>query len=322
MARLYLFRGFLARRIGGGAENWPRSRAAIVRQGTAGAVEWRALSHALRIDAADGRPLAARLFPAGRPRAAVAVASAMGVPQRHYAAFAEWLAKGGFTALTFDYRGVGGSAVALRGDRATLHEWGEQDLEGALRFLARRLPGLPRLLVAHSVGGQIAGLAPESEKLAGLVFVASSNGWWGHFRGPARAALIAAWYAGLPLLTCALGYAPLSLIGGEDLPAGIAREWVAWGRRREYVLSYARDRPAACYGRITAPLLSFAFTDDGYAPVAGVAAMTAAYPRARATLREVRPEDAGGPVGHFGFFRERFKATLWRETAAFLGAAR
>ncbi len=283
------------------------------------------MSFAIRVDADDGYPLAARLFPAsGEPRAIVAVASAMGVPQRHYAPFAAHLASAGFTALTFDYRGVGGSAPpSLRGFEATLHDWGERDLEGVLAHLERRWPSLPRLLVAHSVGGQVAGLAPRAAALSGLLFVASSSGYWGHWRGRRQAAMLASWYLALPLATRLLGFAPMRrTLGGEDLPAGVAAEWGRWGRRPDYVLSYAKGRAGACYDRIRAPLRAYAFTDDGYAPEPGVRAMVAAYPAARAEVRVVSPSEAGAPVGHFGFFRLRFRPTLWREAVEFLGRVR
>jgi predicted alpha/beta hydrolase len=36
--------------------------------------------------------------------------------------------------------------------------------------------------------------------------------------------------------------------------------------------------------------------------------------------RHVIPREVGAPaIGHFGFFRERFRDTLWRESAGWLG---
>src|SRR5205823_4768419 len=104
--------------------------------------------------------------PASRPRGAVVIASALGVPRGFYGAFAGYLAEGGLATLRFDYRGIGGSLRGpLRQCDATYHSWGEQDLAGALRFLRERHPSAPLLLVGHSVGGQLLGLLPEPDEV-------------------------------------------------------------------------------------------------------------------------------------------------------------
>jgi predicted alpha/beta hydrolase len=94
----------------------------------------------LTIHARDGFHLAADLFlPRGTPRAAALVAPAMGVPRAFYAPFGSHLAESGIAALTVDYRGIGGSRNGtLRGFRAELHDWAEQDLAGALDAIASR----------------------------------------------------------------------------------------------------------------------------------------------------------------------------------------
>ena len=47
----------------------------------------------------------------------VLIVSAMGVPQRFYADFAEWLASQGHAVMSFDYRGVGESRPAAHASR-------------------------------------------------------------------------------------------------------------------------------------------------------------------------------------------------------------
>lgn len=274
---------------------------------------------ALELSALDGTRLAADLFaPAQAPQAAVVIASAMGVPRRLYRAFARYLAQGGIAALTFDYRGIGGSGTASD-RRAQLHDWGEQDLGGALRFLSERFPSVPHLYFGHSVGGQLAGLAPGSERLRALVMVGAQHGYWRNFGGLKQAAMFAFWY-GSPLVVRAFGRLPMKrLVGGEDLPAGVALEWARWGRHPDYLWSYASARGGASYPRIQAPLLSYAISDDGYAPVRSVEALNRLYTAARTELRLVEPRSQGvKSIGHFGFFRERFADPLWREALAWM----
>ena len=45
------------------------------------------------------------------------------------------------------------------------------------------------------------------------------------------------------------------------------------------------------------------------------------YPASRTELRQVSPREVGAPaIGHFGFFRERFRDNLWRDAALWLEA--
>ena len=279
----------------------------------------------LRILARDGFPLAADLFlPAGSPRAAALVAPAMGVPRGFYAAFAEHLAREGIAAMTLDYRGIGGSrAGTLRGFRASLHDWAEQDLAGALDAIGARAPGVPLLWVGHSVGGQLFGVLEDAPVRAAL-FVGAQNGHWRLWPFVGRLGMLALWYAVVPAVVPVFGRLPAAVLGGgEDVPAGVAREWAAWGRSREYVMSYARPRGGRGFARFAGPIRSYAIADDGYAPLATVSALARCYSAARTEVRVVRPADAGTrAIGHFGFFRPRAGKALWDEASRWLlGAA-
>jgi predicted alpha/beta hydrolase len=269
----------------------------------------------VRFPARDGRLLAGTLFPAAAPRGAAVVACAMGVRRGLYARFAAHLADAGLATLTFDYRGIGESRGGpIRACDAELHDWGELDLAGAFDWMAGRHAGLPLQLVAHSVGGQIFGLV-EDAPVAGAVFVACQSGSWRLWRGARRLGMFAVWHLVLPGLARALGYVPMrALRQGEDLPAGVAAEWARWGRRDEYVWSYAGPRGGMGFTRWRGPLRAYAISDDHYAPRAGVEALAAMYARAAVELRVVAPAEVGARrIGHFDVFRPRFRETIWRE---------
>lgn len=279
----------------------------------------------LTVRARDGYPLAADLLePAGPPRGAVLLAPAMGVPRRFYRPFAAHLASRGLAALAVDVRGVGGSRPPrLRGFPATLAGWGELDLAGGLDALGARYPGAPLLWVGHSAGGQLLGLV-EDARLAGAILVGAQNGHWRLWPGlAARLGMFALWHAVIPLLVPAFGYLPMRLLGqGEDVPAGVALQWAEWGRRRAYVHSYAAPRGGLAFASYAGPLRAYAVTDDAFAPPASVDALVGCYARARTETRRVAPAELGvAAIGHFGFFRPRFEATLWREAADWLLAA-
>jgi predicted alpha/beta hydrolase len=253
----------------------------------------------LRIRAADGFPLGATLH-RGRGRDALVVAGATGVPRRFYDGFARHAAgrEAGPSVLTFDYRGVGGSRPAgLRGFAATMRDWGELDLDAALRWALRELEPDRLLVLGHSVGGQLLGHAAAADEAAAAWLVGSQSGHWRHWPPAARAGIFALWHGLIPALSRALGYFPSPWFGlGEPLPAGVARQWARWGRHPDYLL---RDRPeaAARYARLHLPLAAVSLRGDFFAPERAVRALLAMYPNAQARLVD------GGDVGHFAWFR-------------------
>ncbi|MFZ5623623.1 MAG: alpha/beta fold hydrolase, partial [Gemmatimonadota bacterium] len=226
------------------------------------------------IPALDGYPLGATLFvPARSPRAVVLLAPATGVPRRLYDAFGAFLQSEGFAVVTWDWRGIGDSGPAsLRGFAATMRGWGERDLGGAIQWAAERYDGLPLVAVGHSFGGQALGLAPNAEQLDAIVLVTAQEGYWRLWPSPRRYLYGALWYAGVPLAVAALGYFPSRRLGlGEDLPAGVAREWARWCRDPAYLGTWDG------HARLAVPLLSYCFTDDPLAPVRASDALLSRY---------------------------------------------
>ena len=106
----------------------------------------------LTLVAPDGHPLAATRYEAPAPKGVVVIAGATAVPQRFYRPFAESLAARGYIAITFDYRGVGGSApTSLVGYEMDYLDWARLDLTAVIDAVAR--PDIPLLMVGHSYGG-------------------------------------------------------------------------------------------------------------------------------------------------------------------------
>jgi predicted alpha/beta hydrolase len=269
----------------------------------------------------DGRRLAGTLRQPDAPRAAVLLAGATGVQERAYGALAEDLASRGLAVLTFDYRGIGRSRSGpLRAESATMADWGRLDLEGALGWLAGRFPGSPLLLLGHSVGGQLLGLAPTTSALRGALFVGAQAGHWRHWDGADRWKVWLAWHLILPGLARTLGYLPMQRLGmGENLPGGVAREWARCGRQREHLLSACSPQEREHYGRLGFPIRSYHFTDDTFAPRRAVEGLSHFY---RGTTLDVvtrAPADVGASaIGHFGWLKPSFRQTLWAEMGDWL----
>lgn len=280
-----------------------------------------ALVEIVEIAAADGFRLGASLFrPAAPNGRAVQIHAAAGVKQAFYADFARFLAQRGFHALTFDYRGVGRSAPThVRHIQARMQDWALLDAAAIFEFMGRECRNERQLVVGHSFGGQSVAVMPGNERVHALLAVASQSVYWGHWQGARRLGLWGLTRAVLPAATHLAGYFPGGrLPEGEDLPAGVALEWARWVHHPRYLVgALGLEERAAAF---RAPLRALAMTDDRiYAPPAAVQGLLDLYPNARKELAWIAPRDAGAErIGHFGFFRERFRDSLWEKAAAWL----
>lgn len=271
-----------------------------------------------RISAADGYGLSATVFGAERRGPVVVVNGASGVRQRYYAHFAQWLVERGATVVTYDYRGIGQSRPhRLKGFEGRMRDWGEHDFEGVLEHVERSYPGRELVVVGHSVGGQIIGMAPGNGAIARVATVAAQVGSWRLWPGASKWAFAGLWYGLMPGLTRVMGYFPGQLGIGADLPREVALEWARWCRHDDYFLGHGVSREG--YERVRVPMLSISFSDDGYAPKPAVDQLHSIYSRAQVERVHLTPADLGAKaVGHFGAFREKFAATLWERLGAFV----
>jgi len=263
--------------------------------------------------AKDGYRLGATLYGA-RSNKAVLILPATGVPQSYYAKFAAWLGGQGFQVLTFDYRGIGRSlSGSVRNVRARMRDWALLDAAAAVDFL----PGQKIHVVGHSFGGQVLGLlAPD--RIASALIVGSQSGYWRNWPPLGRVWMWPVTHFLLPGVARLHGYFPGSRFGfGEDLPKGVAIEWASWCRNPTYLVGALGVEDA--YARFAAPLRAYAFSDDPFGPLPAVEKLLELYPGARSEVRHLKPSDLGvARIGHFGFFREPFRGTLWREAQEWL----
>lgn len=285
------------------------------------------------LTARDGVALAGSFFAAeGAPRMALLVNSGTGIPRGFYARFAKHAAARGFAVLTYDYRGIGGSAPAsLVGCPARYRDWGQQDVPGAIDWLEARCPELPLVVVCHSTGGQQLGLADNVGRVGAALFVGVSTGYWRGMSWRYRLLSLVLWKAYIPLSTRVLGYAPARKVGwGENLPAGVAREWGAWCLEHDYMAAYfdgtgSRSAPdGAPFGPIhfesaRFPIRSLYFTDDPIATRANAGPLLRLFACADVETAWLDPRDVGvDELGHLGFFRARFGAPLWDDALDWL----
>ena len=300
--------------------------------GVAGALEYVAPLE-FRLGATDGYPLAARLWAPNdlsRPPVVALINAGAGIGSTYYDRFARFLAENSIPTLVYDYRGIGRSRPrSLRGFTASVEEWGSKDCAAALGWLGARFPGALRLVIGHSVGGFVTGFVTNGRMIDLLLLVGAHTGYWRDYAAKPRLGMYLLWHVMMPGMTRLIGYFPgrrMHLL--EDLPAGVALEW-ANRRRAEFWWnlrsedgepdSVRIEELLSRFHAIRAPTLALRFTDDVFATEAATSRVLQLYQNCPATQMVIGPADVGGmKIGHFGFFRSRFRDTLWPRVVEWL----
>lgn len=274
----------------------------------------------------DGHALAAHHWPAvGEPRAVVVINPATAVKAAYYHRFARFLAERGMAVLTYDYRGIGASRQgSLRRHRHIAKlDWGRYDCDAALTWAHEGYPDLPLHVVAHSIGGLVVGLAPNNRYVSRCFTVGAQYAYWPDYARGQRLSMWLRWHVLMPLLTVILGYFPARKLGWhEDLPAAAAYEWAFRPARLEH--SYRRHRsagpdPLDAFGAMKADILALAPSDDPFATPAALRRLLTYFRHCRRTIALIPPDAVGeDSIGHFAFFHERFRPSLWEDAFQWL----
>ncbi|MCG8273855.1 alpha/beta fold hydrolase [Aquamicrobium sp. NLF2-7] len=252
----------------------------------------------------------------------VIVNPATGVLARYYHRYARFLAGHGFDVLTYDYRGIGLSRPdQMKGCGYRWRDWGERDFEAAVRFVEQQGRGDRLLVVGHSIGGFLPGLAESTNRIERMLTVGAQYAWWGDYAAQRRLRLFLKWHVAMPALTFACGYFPGRRLGWlEDLPAGVAHEWSF--RKSRFERSHPRAERQGALERmsgVTAPILAVAVSDDELGTPAAIRRTLGYYTGAERTAVLLRPEDYGcDAIGHFGLFHDAHAAGFWLETLMWL----
>jgi predicted alpha/beta hydrolase len=277
----------------------------------------------VQISCADGVQLGGHLFPAaGQALGVVVINPATGVLERYYHYYARYLAAHGFDAITYDYRGIGLSRPAsLRGKAWRWQEWGALDFDAVLGFAQAHNPAVPLLVVGHSIGGFLPGLAPRARNITRMLTVGAQYAYWPDYAPRRRARLFLKWHVAMPALTALYGYFPGKRLGWlEDLPAGVAREWSF--RRARMELSHKpaeRAEILARFAAVRAEILAVTLTDDEFATAPAIRRALSYYSGAKRAAVMLHPADFGhDAIGHFGLFHSRHAETFWPATLIWL----
>lgn len=282
----------------------------------------------ISISCRDGVVLGGHLWRAvtNASSGSVIINPATGVLARYYHRYAQFLARHGFDVLTFDYRGIGQSRPqSLKGVGYRWRDWGKQDFEAALRLMAGYRRGGPLMVVGHSIGGFLPGLAESAATVERMLTVGAQYAWWGDYAPRRRLGLLVKWHVAMPAITAFCGYFPGRRLGWlEDLPRNVANEWSF--RRRRFELNYPRGerREALCrMAAVKAPILAITVSDDELGTVPAVRRALNYYTGAQRVAVLLKPADFGREaIGHFGLFHDSHTDGFWTDTLTWLREGR
>ena len=271
----------------------------------------------LTFPSTDGFVLTGTLYePEGEAKCGILITAGTGFPQRLYAKLAAWLTAKGARVLTFDYRGIGGSRpedlAALDMDYA---DWGRKDQQAAGAYLKSLCPDVPLYHIAHSVGGLHFGFCEDFDLFERHAFISVGVGSMTTHKPWFVPMALILWYLVGPWHLWRQGYvAKGRWWTGEDLPRGVFRDWKRWCHQSGYMTKELQGplKPH-WFEQVSAPIQSWAFTDDPIATAEASKRALAMYPQAETGLVVRSPRQVGAKaVGHSGAFSSR-AADLWPE---------
>jgi predicted alpha/beta hydrolase len=257
-------------------------------------------------------------------RDVVIINPATSVRCRYYFRFAQYLFDQGFDVITYDYRGIGESKPnSLRGFKASWVTWGEQDFEAVLRNTQERFPNQKILIVGHSIGGVLIGLAPSNYLISRVFTMGSQQAYWPDYLTAHKFGMVIKWHGVMPFIAATMGYLPAKRLGWmEDTPKQVALNWARMGQHLipSIVKSPHQQKILKLrFEQMKAPIMAFGVEDDPFGTPIALNRLLDLYVGSERHHVRIDPHAISHPpVGHFAFFNDRFKETLWPITLNWL----
>lgn len=202
--------------------------------------------------AADGHTIHYRSWlPAGAPRAQLVVAHGMAEHGDRYAPLGEFLAVRGIAVHAIDHRGHGRSAGGETGHFADDNGWAKVvgDLDALINALRSQQPGIPLLLLGHSMGSFIsqAWAIAHGKAIDGLLLSGSNHDSTLPYRAGGLVARLEKLRLGARGKSALLEFLSFGAFNNAFKPARTAYDWLS--RDEKQVDLYVND--PLCGFRVT-----------------------------------------------------------------------
>ena len=248
----------------------------------------------------------------------IQINSGTGIPEKFYRHFAKYLTQQGYVTVTFDYRGIGKSKPKkLRGFDATNFQWGTLDMTAVLNWGIEHYPDIDKIIIGHSMGGQLIGTMKNAEKIDRTIIIASGTGFWKDMpKSRLKFLMPFLWYVYIPLTSFVCGYGGAKKIKqGENLPKGVALQWRKWCVNDDYWESdFNKETNANSFSKLNGKLKSISFTDDNIISAKANKKLLNYFKNVSIENKVIAPNDFNlTQIGHFGFFSKKSEK-LWKYT--------
>lgn len=241
----------------------------------------------------------------------IIIAPGLGLTQDDYDPFANFFCQEGFAVVTFDYRGVGGSAPKnLSGYQANMHQWAVQDINAVILYVKSHYLKHELIYIGHAIGGEIFGLAPASQYIDRIILISCALSCARFWSWPNKIT-IGGFKLVVKFLSGLFGYFPgkqLNIFG--NLPQGVVHEWVNWCDNSNGLFDNFPDNN---YRKLNVPLLAYTFADDWRCPPRAVKELLDRFENSTITWYHIKPKELGErKIGSHNFFYNSSKKILWQ----------
>lgn len=275
----------------------------------------------ISITCADGYSLSARFYPAVTQSGTatktpnpILICPATGIVKGFYHAFAVWLAEQGHAVMSFDFRGIGESLYGkLKDSQASIQDWGQLDIPAAIEALLSRTQSDQVILIGHSAGGQLLGIAPNYAKVKQVIAIACSTGHVKGLKGRTKIMAPVMFNLIFPISSAFKGYGATKMLGmGENLPKNVAKQWALFCSKPGYVKNaIGKTIFDDFHDQIEIPITAFWVTDDEIATEANVKDLLRLYPNATTQIIKVEPKEyEHSAIGHMLMFKKSHQ-NIW-----------
>lgn len=249
------------------------------------------------------------------------VGPATGIKKGFYHSIASFLAKHGYSVLTFDNRGIGESRkLPISKEPADLIDWGRLDMTAVLEELKERFPKTTYHVLGHSAGGQLVGLMENALEVNSIFNFACSSGQIRNLSSPYRPLGMFFMNVFIPLSNMIFGHTKSQWVGmGEPLPSMVAAQWTKWCNGAGYVATdFEKAIDRHFYDDLKVPSKWLYATDDYIANLINVKDMIRVYANSTYEIEKLDPKELGyNEIGHMKFFSSK-KEALWSRLLSWL----
>lgn len=268
------------------------------------------------INTDDDYTITATYFRPEKPNGtSIVISGGVGMPQRFFFNFAQWLSEQGCDAYTFDFRGVGLSKPkSLKRMQAGYKEWANFDFVSITQYVKNSAPENKMYHIGHSFGGNSLGMSQAFKSYDRFLTVGSQFGYYRNFPWHMQLSILLGFGVMTRVLSPIYGYFPSNLIGlGEPLPSQVAADWGTLLLHKDSVLELSTQIGGNYYSEITQPILMISIDDDNFAPKKSVDVLASeVFINAGVERRHLIPREFElKKIGHNDFFRKRHKERLW-----------